>query len=326
MILLTGATGFFGMNAMKELLSREEEILATDLDDFPQMESKLFSSKEEEMFTFVKGDISNKDDVRSFFEDRDVDTVVHAAAVTVLEDEDEEKSRLVFNVNAKGTLNMLEAAKEFGVSRFVYVSSSGVYGSAGRGVIPVHESTPYQPMGLYVAAKIHSELMCRRFDDFSPFKTVVARIGSPYGPWERPTGTRKNMSPIFRLVHMGFTGEKAKIYGADAVRDWTHMRDVAKGVVDLATENQGNLEHLTYNVTSGDNVSIGYVAEKLSDLAPDFNYELVRTAGEANIVTELSNPRGPLDITRLKKDCSFEPKYDMDRGLSDYVNWIKKYE
>jgi len=125
---------------------------------------------------------------------------------------------------------------------------------------------------------------------------------------------------------MGFIDEKVRIYGADTVRDWTHMRDVARGVIDLATEREGNLEHLTYNVTSGDNVSIGYIASKLDEVAPDFDYEVVDSADKANINTKLSNPRGPLDITRLKKDCSFEPEFDIDRGLTDYVEWIKKYE
>ena len=326
MILLTGATGFFGMNATQDLLARGKKVLATDLANFPEMKEDAFTPEEKNRLAFSRCDITSKEEVTELFENHKIEQVIHAAAATVLMDEDEEKPRTVFDVNAGGTFNLLEAAKEFNISRFVYVSSSGVYGSAGKGVIPVHETTPYQPSGLYIAAKIYSELMCRRFSDFSPFTAKVARIGSPYGPWERPTGTRKNMSPIYKLVHMGFEKVKAKIFGADTVRDWTHMKDIARGVVDIALEPEDSLNHFTYNITNGENVSMGYVARKLEKLVTDFEYELVEDPGKANINTKLSNPRGPLDITRLTKDCSFEPEYNIDKGLSNYIDWIKKLE
>lgn len=324
MILVTGATGFVGINLVQELLALGEEVLALDLEGFPP--ELTFSADEAKRVEFRAVDVRNRDALSQVFREHRISTVVHAAAVTVPYEEDEAKARLVMEVNAVGTLNMLEAAREGGVTRFVYVSSSGVYGSYGHGVVPVHESVPYAPMGLYVAAKIYSELMCRRFNEMGHFRVVVSRIGSPYGPWERPTRTRQAMCPVQRLMDMAMKGQEALIYGYDSVRDWTHVRDIARGVALLATIEATRLRHLVYNVSTGENVSAGAVAEAIAGAVPKFRYRFVENPQEANVNFHLPNPRGPLDITRIKVDCDFKPVFDIRRGIADYARWYTEYE
>jgi len=326
MIAVTGATGFLGINLVKELLSLGKEVLALDISDFPPAKKAVFCDSEKRRLEFVQCDIREEKPLRGIFNAHRIDAVVHAGAVTVLGEEDATKARLVLEVNAMGTLNLLEAARVGDICRFVYVSSSGIYGSFGRGVIPVHETIPYSSWGLYVAAKIYSELMCQRFNDFAPYQVVIGRIGSPYGPWERPTSTRKNMSMLYKMVHMGFTGEEARIWGYDSTRDWTHMRDIARGIALLATCDQKTMNHIVYNVTTGENVSTGYIAECIVKVTPHFKYCFVDSAEEANVIARLPNPRGPLDITRLRHDCGFEPIFDIGTGLKDYAQWIHNYE
>lgn len=325
MILVTGATGFFGINQVKELLAKGKEVLALDLDDFPASTQSFFTREEREHLTFISCDLRNPDAVKTVFKRYPIKRVIHAGAVTVLENEDERKARLVMEVNAGGTFNLLETSIGAGVKRFIYVSSSGVYGTRGGGVVPLHETTPYDPMGLYVAAKIYSELLCRRFNEFGHFRVAVARIGSPYGPWERPTGTRHTMSMIYSMLRMGFTGEEVRIYGADSVRDWTHMRDIVRGTTALMLCSDERLRYLIYNVTTGQNVSTGRIAERIAQVTPNFTYRFVDYAEEANIVAHLPNPRGPLDITRLRENCSYKPLFDIEAGLADYAEWFKMY-
>ena len=325
MILVTGATGFYGINVVKELLSAGHTVLAVDLDGFPAAADRFLSEGETERMTFVPLDVRDRDAIADLFERFPIERVIHAGAVTVLASEDEEKARLVMEVNAGGTFNLLEASMSADVERFVYISSSGVYGSRGAGVVPLHETTPYDPMGLYVAAKIYSELLCRRFDEFGRFRVAVARIGSPYGPWERPTGTRHAMGLLHRLISMAFDGEEARIYGADSTRDWTHMRDIARATVDLAFCAPDRLRHLIYNVTTGMNVSTGCIAAALKRQIPSFSYVFVDRAEDANVIAHLPNPRGPLDITRLTEDCGFSPEFDIEKGLADYVAWYEEY-
>ena len=325
MILVTGATGFFGINAVKELLSIGHSVVCADLDGFPAATDAYFSEEEKARMVFERLDVRDREAIANLFERCPVEQVIHAGAVTVLASEDEEKARLVMEVNACGTFNLLEASHNAAVKRFVYVSSSGVYGSRGAGVVPLHETTPYDPMGLYVAAKIYSELLCRRFDELGKFRVAVARIGSPYGPWERPTGTRHAMGLMHRLLTLAFEGQEARIYGADSTRDWTHMRDVARATIDLALCPPDRLRHLLYNVTTGQNVSTGRIVETLKRLVPEFSYRFVDCAEGANVVAHLPNPRGPLDITRLMEDVDFVPAFDIEAGLADYAAWFTEY-
>ena len=325
MILVTGATGFYGIHAVKELLRKGERVVAADLADFPAAARASFSEEEVARLTFVTVDLRHRSEVESLFERFSFDRVIHAGAVTVLASEDEEKARTVFEVNAGGTFNLLEASQKNDVKRFVFVSSSGVYGSRGGGIVPLHETTPYDPMGLYIAAKIYCELLCRRYNEFGKFRVAAARIGSPYGPWERPTGTRHAMGLLYNMLSLAVAGEEARIYGADSVRDWTHMADIARATIDLAYCDEARLRHLIYNVTTGQNVSTGRIAEMIAKSLPSFRYRFVDSPDEANVNAHLPNPRGPLDITRLREDCDFEPVFDIESGVADYVAWFSEH-
>jgi len=324
-IVVTGATGFLGANVVKQCLLQGHEVLAVDIANFSNEEKRLLVEEAEHDFETSICDISDRNSVQKLLSKSKVDTVIHAAAVTVLGEEDEEKARLVAEVNGMGTLNLLEAAKEF-VSRFVYVSSSGIYGSYGRGRDPVPETAPYVPMGCYVAAKIFSELLCFRFNDFGYYRVVIARIGSPYGPWERPTGTRKSMSLIYNVMEKAMNHQSTRIFGKESVRDWTHMEDIARGVLLLATLPVNRLNHTAYNVTSGLNVSTSEIVSAIVEIVAAFPYEYVQSAEEANVNAYLPNPRGPLDIGRISNDCGFEPEYNIRNGIRHYADWLKRRE
>jgi nucleoside-diphosphate-sugar epimerase len=326
MILVTGATGFYGINAVKHLVSCGEHVVATDLAEFPAASAQFFTEEERARIQYEACDVTDRETIGRVFEQHSIQRVIHAGAVTVLPSEDEEKARLVMDVNAVGTLNLLEASSIYGIKQFVYISSSGVYGSRGQGVAPLHETTPYDPMGLYVAAKIYSELMCRRFSEFGRFGVAVARIGSPYGPWERPTGTRHAMSFVYSMVSKAVAGEELRIFGIDSARDWTHMGDIARATIALAFAEPGSLKHLIYNVTTGLNVSTGRMAERLKQVIPGFCYQAVDEEAQANVVAHLPNPRGPLDVSRLINDCGFRFAYDIDAGLADYVDWFRAFK
>ena len=228
-------------------------------------------------------------------------------------------------VNALGTLNLLEAAREGGVERFVYVSSSGIYDSYGQGVAPVPETVAIVPgsVGMYRTCKIYSEMVCQNFEHHGAFKVAIARIGSPYGPWERPTRTRKGMSTIYQLVDLAVRGEEAVVYGRELTRDWTHMRDIARGCVQLASVDASTLHHSIYNVTGGVVTSIGHVLGTLAELCPEFRYRFVEDPNEATIHASIPWARGPLDIARLKQDCAFQPEFTINAGLEDYVSWAR---
>lgn len=129
------------------------------------------------------------------------------------------------------------------------------------------------------------------------------------------------MSPIYHLVKLAMEGRDVNVFGRDEVRDWTHMRDIAEGTALLAMCDEGCLQHTVYNVSSGVLVSIERILQCLQELIPGFSYRFVAEPGEANVIARTTNQRGPLDISRLREDCGFKPRYPIDEGLTDYVCW-----
>jgi nucleoside-diphosphate-sugar epimerase len=326
MILLTGAPGFFGVHATKILLESGKRVLALGTSPFPEAAREYFSRHDQTNLTSIQCDISNQQNVLDVFEKYSVEMVIHAATVTILGEMERHKERYITGVNAIGTLNLLEASRAKGVSRFVFVSSSGLYGTHGRGVAPVHETTPIYPgtaSGVYLACKVYSEMLCQAFHQFGDLEAVIARLGSPYGPWERPTRSRKGMSVIYQLMALAVAGTKARVYGRDVMRDWTHMRDIARAIVGLAMCDQLQLKHRIYNVTSGVNLSIEHVLQALKCAIPQFDYEFVDSEASANILAMPASSRGPLDVSRLREDLGYEPEFSVETGVADYAEWAK---
>lgn len=325
--LITGAAGFYGIHAVKLLAEAGCRVVAVGTSGFPQGVEDYLGEQARDLVTFEICDISDPEAVRSLFVKHPVGVVIHAAVMTILAGDEVGRERRMTEVNAVGTLNLLEAAREHRADRFVYISSSGIYDSYGQGVAPVHEMVSVCPgsTNVYRICKLYSEMMCQNFAEHGAFPVAIARIGSPYGPWERPTRTRKGMSLIYQLVHMAVRGEEALVYGRDLVRDWTHMRDIALGSILLATCEEQALQHEVYNVTCGTVSSIENVLHILHRLVPSFEYRFVSDPAEANIMAVIPTSRGPLDISRLREDCGFAPEFTIESGLEDYVKWMRTY-
>jgi len=323
-VLVTGAAGFYGIHAVKLLLEAGHDVVAVGTSGFP-VEPPVAFGDDASRVEFVRCDIADASQVADLFADRSIGTVIHAAVMTVLGNDEVGRERRIAAVNAWGTLNLLDTARDADVRRFVYVSSSGIYDSRGEGIAPVHESVSVLPgtHGMYRICKIFSEMVVQNFHEHGAFDVAIARIGSPYGPWERPTRSRKGMSLIFELVDLAIRGEEARVYGRDLTRDWTHMRDIARGTVLLATYPREALHHRIYNVTNGTVTSIERVLQTLRSLVPAFSYRFVETAEEANVIASIPYARGPLDIARLKEDTGFVPEFTIDDGLADYVAWAE---
>lgn len=325
MYLVTGAAGFFGIHAVKLLVEAAHDVVALGTSGFPPGTREYLGSEGEKHVTFEQCDISDREAVSAVYSRHCIERVIHAAVMTLLGDDEVGRERRMTEVNALGTLHLLEGAREHHIRRFVYVSSSGIYDSYGQGVSPVPESVSIVPgsNGMYRICKIYSEMVCQNFQQHGDLQIAIGRIGSPYGPWERPTRTRKGMSLIYQLVDLAVQGEEAIVYGRSLTRDWTHMRDIARGCVLLASSGPEALHHSIYNVTAGIVSSIGRVLETLSRLCPGFRYRFVDDADEANIHASIPCARGPLDISRLHHDCEFTPEHTIDTGLEDYVSWVK---
>ncbi|MFG2004959.1 NAD-dependent epimerase/dehydratase family protein [Spirillospora sp. NPDC048911] len=220
--------------------------------------------------------------------------------------------------DTRGLLNALKAATEWGVRRFSVASSIAVY--MGVDEVPLREEMPLPAVAAHQIPvfKKTAELFAALTGDSAGFETVNLRIGTVYGPLGVPDNP---FTPVPRLVSAAVRGEDpdlaAPAYAEDGT-DLCYVKDCGRAIARLMLAER--LNHTTYNVSSGRLVRYGEVAAAINAAAPGANLKL----------PEGRNPDRPpdtyLDITRLQADTGFEPEYDVERAVPDYVDWLRKHD
>jgi len=214
--LVTGGAGFIGSNIVKELLKRGDQVRVLDNFSTGKREN-LFPFKENPNFEVFEGDL------RSFHIVRDavkgVDYVLHQGALPSVPRS--VKDPITSNdVNINGTLNILEASKEFGVKRVVFASSSSVYGNSE--VMPKVETMPVAPLSPYALTKYAGERYCQIFYQLYGLETVALRYFNVFGPNQDPTSQYSAVIPKF--IKMMKEDKRPVIYGdGTQSRDFTYV-------------------------------------------------------------------------------------------------------
>ena len=214
-------------------------------------------------------------------------------------------------VNATATLHLLSAARDIGVKRFVYVSTSEVYGTART--VPMTEQHPTYPMTVYGASKLAGECYTRAFWETYQYPTVVVRPFNSYGPRSHHEGDSGEVIPKFLLRCMA---DKPLIIFGDGTqtRDFTFVEDSARGIMLAGMSDKAIGE--TINIGSNHEITVNDLGEKVKSVAGKPDTEIIH-----------DEPR-PGDVLRLYADCSkagdllgFEPQVSMDEGLSRLKAW-----
>jgi nucleoside-diphosphate-sugar epimerase len=209
-----------------------------------------------------------------------------------------------------GTVDMLEAARIFGVDKFVYISSGAVYGP--REDTP-SESDPMAPGDLYGAAKASAEFFGLQYGNEFGVDFRSVRVYFAYGPGRLPS----ELYPLYNAVFGCLEGrtEIELSAGADQAIDFTYVRDIARAVV--LVHDAPKLKHRQYNATSGVCHRLPELIERVSRIA---GKPVSMKIGPGKIM-----PRGPsLDSSRLREELGFAPEYDLDKGVNEYLDWIRQ--
>ena len=246
---------------------------------------------------------------------------VHGAAITSIPD-DVERARFAqtVEVNISGTLNVLTALADAGISRLVVISSGSVYGLRPD-LSPIGEKETGDPHALYPMTKWAADMLARRFAQVRGVSLAVARLASPFGPLERDTGSRPLLGPIAHWVAAALDGQPISVAGdPDLMRDPVHVDDVASGIAAIALADR--LTHDAYNVGWGRLASARQTVAALTRVLPGVSVKWQpdqrspwASAGHAM--------RGPLRVDRLKKDLGWKPRHDLDSGLAAYIEWLR---
>jgi nucleoside-diphosphate-sugar epimerase len=335
-ILVTGGAGFFGANLVRCLAAAGdvEEVVCADL-DLPDALVTRYLAPVASRVRAVQVDVTDRAAYTHLVRELEISHVVHAAAITPDDLQERVQPGLVVDVNLGGSVNVLEALAGCpSLERLLLISSSGVYGSPGlsRGegaqgagacsASGAQASEPRQredgPLclaGLYSITKRCAELLGERYAAISGKPVAAARLGPLYGPLERPGPTRPRSTAIQELATALREGRPVRVAGPDVVRDWTYVGDAAEAVKALLKAPRWN--YPVYNVSCGR----GYAFRQVVDVFAASGLQVTWTAeaDEADVAMRTDQARTTLDITRLQRDTTFRPRYELAAGIAKYL-------
>ena len=318
--LVTGGTGFVGSNIVKELASRGHEVVSLDVGPADALNLSYLGDLQSRV-TFVTGSILNPSDLESLRQSYEIEKIVHAAVFTVNRVELEAaRSKDIVDINITGTANMLEMARLIGPERFIYISSGSMYGMARAPDQYFNEDDPARADTLYGMTKAASEAITQRYGELHGFSTASLRLSTPYGPMERVTGHRDNMSLPHQWTGRLLRGEPIAVERGEVGRDFTYVLDIASAICTVVDAPE--LPHDRYNITNGVWVTGEQIQRTLTELYPDLL--LVEEGAEPVSNVSTSPGRGPLSGYRLWHDFGWTPSFDLAAGLSHYISWRRE--
>jgi UDP-glucose 4-epimerase len=307
--LVTGAAGFVGSHLVDRLVA--ENWAVTVLDDMSTgKHANLSEAQRLGDVRIVQGSVL---DIRAIeAAAAGCDRFFHLAVQCVRRSLREPLQN--HDVNATGTLNVLEAARRCGVRRFIYCSSSEVYGNSGGGSLD-ETTTVCEPATVYGAAKLVGEHYAKAYWQTYGLPTIVVRPFNAYGPREHTTGELAEVIPRF-LIRV-LNGLPPVIFGTgENGRDFTYVTETARGIA-LAADCDALIGRVL-NIAYGSMITVRQVAEAMA-----------RLCGRADIAPLFIEPR-PGDIRALRADTrlaremlAFVPQVGIEQGLSRYIDWFR---
>ncbi len=318
-VLVTGALGFVGLNCVYHLASQKINVVALSRRE-PDPESLAFL-KGLKTIKWIIGDVTDQNLLINQFKSEQITHVLHAAAMTASFSEEQNAAAKMFQVNAVGTLNILEASLAVKVKRVIFISSSGLYGPSPA--LPLkHESDPLSISGLYAICKQTSEHLCQRYTELYGLSTAVGRLGTTYGPMERSSHSRQNMSAIHQLAMLSLSKNHIKVHGSEIARDFCHSFDIASAFTALLLKEK--LSYPIYNVAGLQGYPLSDAISAVSELNPDFSWEAVNNPEDADLTQTQLNARAGMSVQRLQEDTTWQTGYDLKNGMKAYLKWLMK--
>ena len=317
-ILVTGGLGLIGHNVVKRLsdLGHTTSIIdnKTNYGIIPQSEIDYLVAEREKKFMSPKfldtlsfmynKDISDIGEMDNIFHVEQPDIVIHMASFP---------RQKVVNANpalgsrtmSEGLLNLLELSEKYEVRKFIYMSSSMVYGDF---IDDVKEYAPCNPIGQYGIMKLAGEWLVRDYSRRTNLVHTIIRPSAVYGPLD----VEDRVISKFLLTAM--RGGVLKVNGKKETLDFTYVDDAADGIVAAALSD--NTENKTYNITKSHSVTLLKAAQMAIKIAGSGTLEV--RGKDADFPS-----RGALNIDAARQDFGFSPKVDVEEGFQNYYNWLK---
>ena len=311
--LVTGGAGFIGHNVVRILEQQGHECViidtCTDYGFIPKEElTYLINNRLKRVNAKVRSiDIREATFIDTIFKFYEPDVVIHMASFP-RQKVVEQNPLLASDVMSNGLINLLEKSKKYSIKKFVYISSSMVYGDFTADVLEAH---PCKPQGQYGIMKLMGEKLVEDYHRLGAFDYTIIRPSAVYGEWDVEDRV------VSKFMTTAMRGETLKVKGADEVLDFTYVEDTAQGIVLAATQDIANSK--VYNITRSDEQQ--YTLKDAAELA-------IRIAGKGSLELadrDLSFPkRGRLSIMKAVRDLGYTPQVDVEQGFQRYYDWYSQ--
>ena len=310
-ILVTGAAGFIGSHLCERLLTDGAEVVGLDsFDEFysPAIKrSNIAECLEHRYFSLIEGDIRDVECVVGILSRNDINTIVHLAARAGVRPSIVQPL-LYQDVNINGTMVLLEAAKEYGIRKFVFASSSSVYGNNKK--VPFAETDNVDfPISPYAATKKAGELICHTYHHLYDMDIMCLRFFTVYGPRQRPD------LAIHKFARLIEANKPIPVFGDGSMRrDFTYIDDIIQGVT-------GAIDHCE-----------GYEIYNLGESRPvrldELISEIEKALGKKAIINRQPVQPGDVvqtyaDVAKAKAKLGYNPQTDIAEGLRIFVEWFR---
>lgn len=305
-ILVTGGAGFIGSNFIRYMVNKYSEYEIINLDDLTYCGNleNLKDIENKDNYSFVKGNICDKAVVDELVEKSDY--VINFAAESHV-DRSISDPEIFIKSNVLGTQVLLNAAKQYGVEKYIQISTDEVYGSLGKTGY-FKETTPLQPNSPYSASKASGDLITRSYGETFGLPINITRCSNNYGPFQFP----EKLIPL--MISNALEDKKLPVYGdGKNVRDWLHVYDHCQAI-DLVFHD-GKLGEV-YNI-GGNNEKQNIEIVKLILSQLDKDESLIEF-----VTDRLGHDRRyAIDSNKIQNDLGWSPKYSFDVGIEQTIQW-----
>ena len=308
-LLVTGGAGFIGSNFIRHMMDTDPgvEIINYDLLTYAGNLNNLKGIDKRSCYTFIKGDICNRDLVHATLKKNPVDAIIHFAAESHVDRSITDPSAFV-RTNVLGTHTLLEASRNHSVPKFIHISTDETYGSIQSGSFT--ETDILAPSSPYSASKAGSDLLALSYFTTYHLPVIVTRCTNNFGPYQFP----EKLIPLF--ITNILEGKKVPVYGTGKnVRDWIHVDDHCRAI-----------EFLLHQGVPGEVYNIGGGNEKTNLEITDKILRILKK--DPSMIEYVSDRPGhdfrySLDCSKLMK-MGWRPRYTFETALEETVAWYRQ--
>jgi len=319
-ILVTGAAGFIGFHLSKRILEEGGEVIGFDnLNDYYDVslkESRLEILNKYERFTFIKGNLADKEAIENLFVTYKPQIIVNLAAQAGVRYSIDNPDAYIES-NVIGFYNILEACRHHNIEHLIYASSSSVYGNQKKTPFSTDDNVDH-PISLYAATKKSNELMAFTYSHLYNFPSTGLRFFTVYGPYGRPD------MAYFSFTQKILRGDSIKIFNnGDMYRDFTYVDDIVQGIMNMLLnppkpDENGDCAKV-YNIGNNNPEKLMYFIETLEKA-------IGKTAEKEFLPMQPGDVyQTYADVSDLQRDFDFKPSTSIEDGLNRFAKWYFEY-